>query len=82
MNEKVNLGNFFRMSKLEYQNLNIEDVLSVIETIKEVDTTEEVCYEKFWIKSKMREDNIIEDLEIQNFGKKEGNLFVLPKVLE
>ena len=82
MSEKVNLGNFFRMSKLDYQNLNIEDVLSVIETIKEVDTTGEVCYEKFWIKNKMRGDDVIEDLEIQNFGKKEGNLFVLPKVLE
>ena len=65
------------MSKLKERDLQIDNVIKMIAKIENVDVVGYDCYKKSWIKTKLREDVIEENFNIDNFGN-----FVINKVLK
>jgi Asp-tRNA(Asn)/Glu-tRNA(Gln) amidotransferase C subunit len=78
---------FFKMAKLKPKNLDffinsLNQTLDMMKIIHDVNVDGEVPYEKEWISSRLREDKIVIDENIRNFGNKQHGFFVVPVVVK
>jgi Asp-tRNA(Asn)/Glu-tRNA(Gln) amidotransferase C subunit len=82
MKEKYDIERFFSISKLIKKPLHLDSVIEMLNKIKEVDVSNEVVYDKEWIKMKTREDIVEKDNDIIHFGKKKDGFFVVDVVMK
>lgn len=80
--KKEKFSKFFKMSKLQEKELDLDNVLKMIEIINEVDTSGEEFYEKDWIKMKLRDDKDYIDHSLDNFGKRKDGYYVLTSIMK
>jgi Asp-tRNA(Asn)/Glu-tRNA(Gln) amidotransferase C subunit len=83
-NSSTDFEKYFKMAKLKVRPLFLEETLKMINKIQEIDVSGEEPYDKFWIRTKMRKDEIVIDENVGNFQKEKrvNDFFVVSAVVK